>query len=347
MNSLAANNRLIFSGKIGTEIAEKIWSSIKSGLILIDNEGNVLLWNDWMARHSGITAELALSRSLESLFPDDLPIPFKTAIQRVLQHKLPVVLSNALHRSPLPLYPLPATQDKQERIQQSITLTPIVTSEGNPLCLIQIADATLSIKRERVLKSHSERLSKEAVTDALTGANNRRFFDGRLAAEFGRAQRQCAPLSLIMLDVDYFKTYNDEYGHPAGDKALISVVNALKSQLNRPTDVVARYGGEEFAVILPDSKAEGSQIIAEKLRTAVSNLAIPHSESKVADHITISIGIATYQPGTDCNATCFLEMADTALYSAKHGGRNCVRYLITPECGKPCPSVTRQASAPH
>lgn len=346
MNSMPVKNSFAFSGKIEGEIAGKIWDSIKSGLILIDSAGNVLLWNNWVAQHSVIPTELALNHSLESLFPDSLSVPFKTAIRHALQHKLPVVLSNALHRSPLPLYLLPITPDKQ-RIQQSITLTPILTGEGNPLCLIQIADATLSIKRERVLKSHTERLSKEATTDALTGAYNRRFFDERFAAEFGRAQRQNIPLSLIMLDVDYFKLYNDTYGHPAGDKVLISVVAALKSQLHRPTDVVVRYGGEEFAVILPDSKVEGSQIIAERLRSVVSNLNIPHSESKIADYITVSIGIASFQPDTDCNAAHFLEMADTALYSAKHDGRNCVRHLVSTECGKPCMGVTRQASPAH
>lgn len=342
MDFLPARNGLILSGEFGEEIAEKICDSIKSGLILIDGDGKVLLWNDWIAKHSGIPAESALNHILDSLFPEGLTTSFKTALKNVMQHKLPAILSNALHRSPLPVYPLPVTRQKQERLQQSIVITPITTREKRRLCLIQITDATLSIKRERVLKSHSERLGKEAVTDALTGANNRRFFDERLAAEFGRAQRQNAPLSLIMLDVDYFKRYNDKYGHPSGDKVLVSIVKALKSQLNRPTDVVARYGGEEFAVILPDSKAEGSKTIAERLRAAVSNLNIPHGESEVAGHITISIGIATYQPDTDCNMGCFLEMADTALYSAKHDGRNCVRHIITPNCGKPCPFTAPQ-----
>lgn len=338
MNSIPSKN-----GFIQERIAERIWDSIKSGLILVDSEGKVLLWNEWVARHSGIPAEFALDHFIGSLFPDGLTASFKAALKNVLQHKLPIILSNALHRSPLPLYPLPVTQHKQERMQQSIVITPIVTSEEKHLCLIQVTDATLSIKRERVLKSHSERLSKEAITDALTGAYNRRFFDERFAAEFGRALRQNVPLSLIMLDVDFFKDYNDNYGHPAGDKALISVVQALKSQLNRPTDVVARYGGEEFAVILPDSGSEGGRTVAEKLRVAVSGLNIPHGKSAIADHITISIGITTYQPDTVCNAACFLETVDAALYSAKHGGRNCVRYLATPDCGIPCPAAAPQA----
>lgn len=346
MNSIPAKNELTFPGEIGKKTAEKIWDSIKSGLILVDSEGKILLWNSWIAQHSGIPAESALNHFLGSLFPDGLAASFKTALRNVLQHKLPIILSNALHRSPLPLYPLPVAHRKQDRMQQSIIITPIVTGEKKRLCLIQVTDATLSIKRERVLKSHSERLNKVAITDALTGAYNRRFFDERFTAEFGRAQRQNIPLSLIMLDVDFFKDYNDRYGHPAGDKALISVVIALKSQLHRPTDVVTRYGGEEFAIILPDSGSEGGRIVAEKLRAAVSSLNIPHGTSSVTDHLTISIGIVSYQPDTNCNATCFLEAADAALYRAKHDGRNCVRHLVTPECGKPCPVDTPQADSP-
>ncbi len=326
MNSIPANQTFNW---------EEIWDAVKLGLILIDGEGKVLLWNDWVAKHSGIPSEFALNHSLESLFPDGLSPPFKTAIKNALSHKLPIILSNALHRSPLPIYPLPVTRHEQKRMQQSITITPINVNGKEHLGLIQVSDASISVKRERVLQSHSERLSKEATTDGLTGAYNRRFFDDRFAAEFGRAQRQNIPLSLIMLDVDYFKLYNDNYGHPAGDKVLISVVAALKSQLHRPTDVVVRYGGEEFAVILPDSEVEGGRAIAEKLRVAVSDLNIPHSQSKVANHVTVSVGVAAYQPGCVCDATRLLKTADAALYDAKHSGRNCVRYFVASEAAKP------------
>lgn len=318
------------------EIGDAIWDAIKLGLILINKEGKVLMWNDWMAQHSGIPTESALGHSLESLFLDGLSTPFKTAIKNALTHKFPIVLSNSLHRSPLPLYSLPVTKDGQSRMQQSITITPIIDSEKKHLCLIQVVDASVSIKRERVLQSNTEQLSIKAFTDGLTGAYNRRFFDERFKAELGRAHRQSTPLSLVMLDLDYFKYYNDSYGHPAGDKVLISVVNALKSQLNRATDIVARYGGEEFVVILPDCGPEGALTFAEKLHTAVANLNIPHRESIVADHVTISVGVATYQPGSNCSSSCLLETVDMALYNAKHSGRNCVRHLVTSACGQAC-----------
>ena len=321
MNSILPNKA--FSCK-------EIRNSIDLGLILIDGEGRVALWNDWMVKHSGIPADFALDKLLESLFPGGLTDTFKTAIKNSLSHKLPIVLSNALHRSPLPLYPLSIRRHEQNRMQQSITIKPVAPGEGGYFCLIQVTDASISIKRERLLRAHSERLTKVAATDSLTGAYNRRTFDERFRVEFGRAQRQNSAISLVMMDVDFFKHYNDLYGHPAGDKVLISVANALNSELLRPADMIARYGGEEFVAILPDSGPEGSLIVAERLRAAISDLNISHGGSKVADHVTMSIGVATHLPGTASNETCLLEAADMALYNAKHSGRNCVRHVPTP-----------------
>jgi diguanylate cyclase (GGDEF)-like protein len=134
-------------------------------------------------------------------------------------------------------------------------------------------------------------------------------------------------MSLVMMDVDFFKRYNDLYGHPAGDRVLISVADALNSELLRPADMIARYGGEEFVAILPDSGPEGSLIVAERLRAAIFDLNIFHGGSEIADRVTMSIGVASYLPGTTCNETSLLEAADMALYNAKHGGRNCVRHV--------------------
>lgn len=319
-----------------------LWNSINLGMILLDEDGNVVLWNEWIAKRSGIPEGFAMGRSLDSLFPNGINAAFKTALKNALTHKLPIVLSNALHRAPLPLYPLPVSRHTQTRIQQSISITPIVEENNAHFCLIQVTDASMSVNRERVLKLHSDQLSIDATTDSLTGAFNRRFFDGRYKAEFGRAQRHETPFSLLMLDIDFFKDYNDTYGHPAGDRVLIQVVNAIKLQLNRATDVLTRYGGEEFAVILPDCDAEGSHTMAEKLRQAVATLNIPHANSRVADYITLSIGVSSVQAGTQCSAACLLESADSALYNAKRSGRNCVKYLIMPECNRHCDSTPAQ-----
>lgn len=304
-------------------ICKRILDVVKFGLILIDDHGQVQMWNAWMAKHSGIPADSALNHSIETLFGEGVAPSFKTAIKNALSHKLPIVLSSALHRSPLPLYSSPHTQ---ERMHQSITITPLVADETSHFFLIQITDSSMHVRRERVLKSRSDQLSKDATTDSLTGAYNRRFFDDRYRMEFGRAKRQATPLALIMLDIDFFKQYNDNYGHPAGDKVLVRTFNAMKTQLRRPTDVVARYGGEEFAIILPDCEKEGGLSVAEKLRIAVSDLHIPHRGSKIADHLTISVGVATLPPGMDCAPNDLLHAADAALYDAKRNGRNCVQH---------------------
>lgn len=312
--------------KFAEGLWDKLWDTINSGLILVDDAGKVVLWNSWVAKHSGIPAGFALGHTLESLFPNGLSASFKTAIANALNYRLPIILSNALHRSPLPLYPAPLTQNTQARIEQSISLTPII-EDATRYCLIQIADTSISIKRERVLHLQSERLSKDASTDGLTGLFNRRFFDDRYRAEFARAQRQNLPLSLVMVDVDYFKRYNDTYGHTAGDKVLIAVANSLKSQANRATDIVARYGGEEFIIILPGCDASGGEVIAEKFRAAIAELNIVHEKSETAGYITISVGVASFQPGVTCLPGNFLEKADQALYQAKASGRNCVKLL--------------------
>lgn len=324
-------------------IWDSIWNAINLGLILLDDRGQVKMWNDWIARHSGIPADFATGQPLEALFPDGLNASFRTALKNALSHKLPIVLSNALHRSPLPLYPLPVTAKSQARIQQSITITPVAAPDGQHMCLIQVTDASMSVKRERVLKLQSDRLSIDATTDSLTGAYNRRYFDERYKSEFGRAQRQGTPFSLLMLDIDYFKDYNDNYGHPAGDRVLVSVVGAIKRQLNRATDLLMRYGGEEFAVVLPDCDAEGARSVAERLRAAVTDLNIPHKKSLVAEYLTLSIGSTSIPAGVKCDPACLLQTADNALYEAKRSGRNCVRYHPTAGCGKTCQTDTEAA----
>lgn len=306
--------------------------ALNTGLIVLGPRGEVLLWNAWVVRHSGIEAQAALGNTLESVFDNDLSLSFISALKNVLTYKLPVVLSNVLHRTPLPLYQRPeyAAKGPQVRMPQSLTLVPVrydSTSADGFLVMLQIADTSSFVKRERVLQSRTEKLSREAVIDGLTGIYNRKYFDQKLAVELSRAQRQKNPLSLVMLDVDYFKKYNDTYGHPAGDRVLQAVVGAVQSQLNRLSDVFARYGGEEFIIILPSSDQSGATRIAEKVRQAVLALKLDHARSQVAEYITVSLGVATCLGGVVCTETRFLDTVDKALYAAKHCGRNTVQWL--------------------
>jgi len=173
------------------------------------------------------------------------------------------------------------------------------------------------------LELRNATLRQLADSDALTGLANRRRFDDSLAAEHERARRSGMPLSLILLDVDYFKKFNDRYGHVAGDDCLRRVAAAVASGPRRPTDLAARYGGEEFAIILPDTDRAGARAVAENIRLAVQALAIGHADS-LSGHVSISLGVHTCYPARDAGKAplACIEAADALLYQAKMDGRN-------------------------
>jgi diguanylate cyclase (GGDEF)-like protein len=161
-----------------------------------------------------------------------------------------------------------------------------------------------------------------AREDALTGLANRRYFDEVLAAEIKRALRSRQGLSLLLCDVDFFKHYNDHYGHVAGDKCLQAIGQILLQTFKRVSDLPARYGGEEFAVIFPDTPAGNVGKIAEKLRQKVMAQAIPHAFSAAADVVTLSFGVVEAPPNRERDAEWYIHKADKALYQAKEKGRN-------------------------
>lgn len=174
----------------------------------------------------------------------------------------------------------------------------------------------------------NEQLTELSTTDTLTGLGNRRQLDAQLARACQRLRRRFQPLSLIMCDVDHFKVYNDNLGHPAGDACLQRVADALSKAVMRKGDTVARYGGEEFAVVLPNTDAQGAMLVAQALRAAVQDLEIPHIPQTGQPFVTISIGVATLaSPAPDTSPSEMLARADEALYLAKANGRNRVEAL--------------------
>lgn len=166
-----------------------------------------------------------------------------------------------------------------------------------------------------------------AMEDGLTGIPNRRRFDEFLEFQWNAIQRRKSPLSLMLIDVDYFKKYNDNYGHSEGDICLKKVAHALKKAMPRAMDFVARYGGEEFACILPDTGQAGAIEVAKRLLSAVSSLQIPHEFSEAANHITVSIGVSTVTPPEGGTASDLIETADLALYESKASGRNQISFI--------------------
>ncbi|MCB1907598.1 MAG: diguanylate cyclase [Rhodocyclaceae bacterium] len=175
----------------------------------------------------------------------------------------------------------------------------------------------------RKLDEANRELKRLSAVDGLTGIANRRSFDDALAKEWRRAARNQASLALLLIDVDHFKQFNDNYGHQLGDECLKAVARTLDAQLRRPGDNVARYGGEEFVVLLPQTDAAGAVQVGENLRVAIERLAITHRHSGSADVVTISIGVAAAKPPRDAGEPDGLvDAADRALYGAKRQGRN-------------------------
>ncbi|MHA6128778.1 diguanylate cyclase [Pseudomonas fluorescens group sp. PF-1] len=159
-------------------------------------------------------------------------------------------------------------------------------------------------------------------SDGLTGLSNRRHFDEYIELEWRRSLREQSQMSLLMIDVDYFKTFNDTFGHLEGDEALRKVAAAIRDASARPSDLPARYGGEEFALVLPNTSPGGARLVAEKLRMTVQALKIPHISPSEGSSLTISIGLSTITPTAGSNCRELISAADKGLYLAKNNGRN-------------------------
>jgi diguanylate cyclase (GGDEF)-like protein len=179
---------------------------------------------------------------------------------------------------------------------------------------LQLANESLEIANQK--------LYKQTVLDGLTQIANRRHFDEYLMHEWQRAVRDKNSIALLLCDIDFFKQYNDTYGHQGGDDCLKQIAQAIEKVSKRPADLVARYGGEEFGVILPNTIITGAIEISEQICQAVRDLKIGHKKSRAANYVTLSLGVSCLIPSTENNMTEFIEMADKALYQAKHQGRN-------------------------
>lgn len=199
---------------------------------------------------------------------------------------------------------------------------------------IPVVKARVSI--HLLLKQRADLLEELASIDPLTHLANRRQFDERITQEWKRAQRDGTELSLILIDVDHFKNYNDHYGHGAGDVCLQRIAKALQASISRPCDLAVRFGGEEFIIILPNTDAEGANDMGERIRKRVESLQIPHAYSSAATVVSISVGCTTSKPSINqLDPNELIDAADIQLYEAKKHGRNRVmsKYkLVTYQC---------------
>ena len=302
-------------------LSARVLALANLGLMVLDTSQRVVMWNQWMASRSGLSAHRVMGNDLFGVFPELRGQRLEQAVHSAMQSNLPQQLSPSLNRSPFPLY-APGTWGG-ERVEQAVSVTPF--SEGKErYCLVEVGDISTTVGRERQLRGQAEALRAQSYIDGLTGIANRRHFDVALDRELRRAQRNNGQMSLLLMDIDSFKAYNDHFGHQQGDACLIHVAETFAATLQRPADLAARYGGEEFAAVLPDTGAEQAALVAESIRARIADLGITHSPAASRPHVTMSIGVATFDKDRLFEAETMLAAADSCLYAAKHAGRDCV-----------------------
>ena len=317
-------------------------------LVVDDNESNVEILQRRLVQQGysvstamdGATALHMIDRERFDIVLLDVLMPgisgievLKSIRERFAFHQLPVIMVTAKHGS--------------ENIVEALHLGAndyITKPVDFPVALARISTQIYLRHVTRDLAEANDRLHRYSYIDGLTGIANRRNFDECVKREWGSAHREQQPFSLILLDVDYFKLYNDNYGHDAGDKVLVRIAEALAKALYRPGDLIARYGGEEFVAVLPRTPTNVAVVVAERLRAAVAALNIPHDHHRTEPRVTVSLGVAGGFPDETITADQLRVSADQALYRAKHLGRN--RFGCGGNLGGRC-LATQCVAAPH
>lgn len=266
-----------------------------TGIIIIIIFGNIVVGMRFLTA-------LVCSIIVQTLFSALLPVATTMPIEAIINHSL--VLSTAVVMSLIGNYQMEA--------------------ELRRVFLVSLLNRVESIKLARSNKA----LEQLSISDPLTGLYNRRYFDEALEREWRAAQRSGMPLSLLYLDIDHFKLYNDTYGHNAGDRCLVLVAAVISSSVRRPYDVCARYGGEEFVALLPGTDVERADAIAEKIRAGIAATCITRDPPGTAGRVTVSIGIAGGLTGEMPGPQWLVEAADNAMYTAKRDGRDRVRTAV-------------------
>ncbi|MCF8197637.1 MAG: sensor domain-containing diguanylate cyclase [Sulfuritalea sp.] len=305
---------------LGQNFAVHLMQHLVVPTFVLDAECNVLIWNKACERLTGIKAEEVIGTRDHWRAFYESPRPcladllaqgrMDEAKSLYTQHDNIAEVSFGVHAENWCVMPC-----RDTRLYLAIDAGPIYDESGRLLAVIE----TLRDVTEH--RNAQTALEKLASRDGLTGVANRRSFDERLANEWMRDRRGRKALSLLMIDVDHFKRYNDTYGHQAGDTCLQKIAQVLEQVVHRPGDLVARYGGEEFAVILSSTDTVGAQGIAQRVLDHVAALEIPHGASELG-RVSLSIGVSTTHPAPELTEASLIASADSALYEAKHAGRN-------------------------
>jgi diguanylate cyclase (GGDEF)-like protein len=331
---------MTFNTEPGGVLSARAVQLVNCGLIVLDAGHRIVLWNGWMVPRTGYAFKRVQERSLFDVFPELRGSRVESAVLAALGEGSSTSIPPSTGRAPFPLRE--AGSFDGARIDQAVGVTPFAEA-GERYCLIEIRDISGAKDRERRLLDHAESLRARSYVDGLTGIANRRHFDVALERELRRVQRSGGALALLLMDIDSFKAYNDHFGHQEGDACLVAVAQALAAMLKRPADLAARYGGEEFAAILPDTSAEQARIHANAIRAQVAALNLPHAPAAVRPHVTLSIGVAAFDPQRLDQAERLIEAADKALYAAKRGGRD--RVVVDGDAAPPAPCAASDGTA--
>ena len=311
---------LVSEDDLGQSFAINLMQHLVVPTFVLDAGCRVLIWNKACERLTGVpAAELIGTRDHWRAFYEtprpclaDLIVQGRLGEAEALYvaHDDPASLAFGVHAENWCAMPRLGAE-----LYLAIDAGPIYDEDGT---LLAVVETLRDMTENRRVQTKLEQL---ATHDGLTGIANRRSFDERLATEWKRERRDSSTLSLLMIDIDHFKRYNDTYGHQAGDGCLQQIARVLEQVVFRPGDLVARYGGEEFAVILTATSAEGATIVARRILDRIAALTIPHAADG-RGHVTLSIGIATSLPKPEMTQEDLIAGADGALYRAKRAGRN-------------------------
>ena len=308
--------------------ANKLMEELAIPAFVLDIGCKVMIWNRACERLTGVPGfeVLGTSDHWRSFHNEPRPILADLVIQNRTDeiHQLYPRQVNGGHSSSNLTAESWCDMPRVGRRYLAADASPILDDDG---ALVAVVQTLRDLTDEKMAQIKLEQL---ATRDGLTGLANRRCFDDTLLAEWARAMRQTQPLSLLMVDVDNFKAYNDANGHLGGDECLKRIASAVSSEM-RANDLVARYGGEEFAVILPNQSLKGAAIVAERIRCRVERLQEPNRNAAVG-HVTVSIGAATAIASPEGNPSQLVAIADAALYRAKHMGRNRISLPISESC---------------
>lgn len=297
---------------------EQIFNQSSSGIWVIDTNFEILRMNETLAKLAGRNKDEVRGLKCYEVFPISICATYNCPMNKIKRgrHNLEYDIEKKMKNGTLASYLL--------------TANPFYGLTGKNMGLVaEFKDITPRRRAESALRQANKTLQQLSDMDGLTQVANRRRFDVVLETEWKRANRSNSPLSLVFCDIDYFKLFNDTYGHQAGDDCLRTVAQVIRSSLHRPEDFVARYGGEEFILVLPNTDTEGAFHMAEVVRKALMHKKIAHNLSPITPYVTLSLGISCIihdqnsDPGLLAHMPhALVEMADQALYEAKQRGRN-------------------------